>query len=55
MTNIRKPVTEIILTDENGEEQMLIGGKVAGRGPVTSEHVAYRGRFVVKDLRKDKT
>lgn len=47
-----REITEIILTDEGGEEQLLIGGKVSGRGPVTSEHVAYRGKFVVKDLRR---
>lgn len=52
MKNTKKPVTEIIFTDEGDEEQMLIGGKVSGRGPVTSEHVAYRGRFVVRDLRR---
>jgi len=47
-----REITEIILTDEGDEEQMLIGSKVSGRGPITSEHTAYRGRFIVKDLRR---
>jgi hypothetical protein len=49
----KRQVVEITITQEGRQQQLLIGGATPDKGPIASEHEAYRidGEFVVRDLR----
>ncbi len=50
----KRPVTEIIITKDGRYTRVVVGGLIAGKGPLAGHWVAeqIRGPVIIKDLRK---